>query len=311
MRQTGGGFLRRFGGYEVLVLAAGVAATSWAAIFVRLADEAPALTIAAYRLLFASIVVAAVTAVGVAAGRDRLPTRRAWPWLALSGVFLAGHFWSWFASLERTSVGSSVVIVAMQPLLGAALGFVFLGESPSRNEYFGIALATVGLIIIGGRDFASGGNELAGDGLALLGGLLAAAYRTVGRYLRPETSAAAYSSAVYAVAAAVLWLLVAGLRPEVSGFAGDTWTFMVLLALVPQVIGHTAFNWALARFRVVTVSIANMGEPVAATLLAIPILGERPSLAVAAGGPLIIAGVIVGLRGGAPARGALHADDGV
>jgi drug/metabolite transporter (DMT)-like permease len=105
-----------------------------------------------------------------------------------------------------------------------------------------------------------------------------------------------YSATVYAVAAVALWLLVAAFRPAVSGFAGDTWTFIVLLALVPQVIGHTAFNWALAHFRVVTVSLANMGEPVAATLLAIPILGERPSVAVVAGGPLIVAGVIVGLR---------------
>ena len=110
-------------------------------------------------------------------------------------------------------------------------------------------------------------------------------------------SAAIYSAGVYAVAAAVLWTLVATFRPETSGFGAQTWTFMILLALVPQVIGHTAFNWALAHFRVVRVSIANMGEPVAATLLAIPIHGERPSVAVVFGGPLILLGVAIGLFG--------------
>lgn len=283
--------------WGVLVIVAGVSATAWAAIFVKLADEAPPLTIAAYRLLIATGVVGGFGCIRLLAGRDLLPSRSALPWILLSGVFLAGHFWSWFASLERTSVGSSVVIVAMQPLLAATLGFVFLRERPQSHEYWGIALATIGLIIIGGRDFAESRDHLVGDLLALLGGFLAAAYKTIGRSLRPSMSAAVYSGSVYAVAAVVLWLLVLIVQPRASGFEGDTWTFIVLLALVPQVIGHTAFNWALAHFRVVTVSIANMGEPVAATILAIPILGEDPSLAVLIGGPVIIAGVFVGLFG--------------
>lgn len=278
-----------------LVLVAGVGATSWAAIFVRLADEAPPLTIAAYRLLFATLAIGAFAAFRILTRRDAPPARRSLPLLGLSGLFLAGHFWSWFASLERTSVGSSVVIVAMQPLLAGGLGFVFLRERPRSNEYLGIALATVGLLIIGGRDFATEPGHLAGDALALLGGFLAACYRTIGRYLRPGMSTTVYSASVYGAAAIVLWLLVALLRPQSSGFGGDTWSYLVLLALIPQVIGHTVFNWALAHFRVVTVSIANMGEPVFATLLAIPILGERPSLGVVIGGPIILAGVAIGL----------------
>ena len=283
--------------WGALVLIAGVSATAWAAIFVKLAQEAPPLTIAAYRLLFATGVMGGIASFGLLRGSDRIPRRTTWLWLGLSGALLAGHFWSWFASLERTSVGSSVVIVATQPLLAAALAFVFLRERPSTNEYWGIAVATVGLLIIGGRDFAQSPGQLGGDGLALLGGLLAAGYRTIGRRLRPDMSAAVYSANVYAVAAAVLWALVAVFRPEVAGFGAQAWTFIVLLALVPQVIGHTAFNWALAHFRVVRVSIANMGEPVAATLLAIPILGERPTVAVVFGGPLILAGVAIGLFG--------------
>ncbi len=280
-----------------LVLIAGVCATAWAAIFVKLSQEAPPLSIAAYRLLFATGVMGAIAGVGLIRGVDRLPRRSTWLWLALSGALLAGHFWSWFASLEHTSVGSSVVIVAMQPLLAAGLAFIFLREKPSSNEYWGIGLATLGLLVIGGRDFAQSPGQLGGDGLALLGGFLAAAYRTVGRRLRPDMSAAVYSASVYAVAAVVLWALVAVFRPEVWGFGTQAWTFMILLALVPQVIGHTAFNWALAHFRVVRVSLVNMGEPVAATLLAIPILGERPTVAVVFGGPLILIGVAVGLFG--------------
>jgi drug/metabolite transporter (DMT)-like permease len=216
----------------------------------------------------------------------------------LIGVLLAGHFWSWFASLDRTSVGSSVVIVAMQPLLAGLLGVVFLRESPTRNEYVGIGLAAVGLAVIGGRDLAAGGrSELAGDGLALLGALLASGYLVGGRKLRADTSAAMYSSVSYSVAAIVLWMLCGILRPELGGFGADTWSSLLLLALVPQVMGHTAINWSLGHYRAVTVSLAIIGEPVIATLLAIPILGEWPTAGVLVGGPLILIGIIIGLGG--------------
>jgi drug/metabolite transporter (DMT)-like permease len=183
----------------------------------------------------------------------------------------------------------------MQPLLAAGLGAIFLHELPSRAEYAGIALAAVGLVIIGGGDLASSPRELGGDALALLGGLLAAAYRTVGRHLREQTSAAAYSGMVYVFAAVALWAVVAALRPRAAGFETETWTWLLLLAIGPQVIGHTAFNWGVRHFRVVTVSIVALLEPVAATLLALPILDEEPSVAVLLGAPFILAGVAVAL----------------
>ncbi len=275
-------------------------AVSSAAVLVRLADEAPALTIAAYRMLFGAAALVLMAVVLLLLRRDRLPRGSAYPAMILSGALLAGHFWSWFASLERTSLGSSVVIVATQPLLAAILAVVFLRERPTRTDITGIAVAAIGLGIIGGRDFVSSPGELGGDLLALLGALLVAAYRTVGRALRPEMSATMYSAVVYTVAAVCLWGLVAGLRPEVGGFEGKTWGYLVLLALLPQVVGHTAFNWAIRHFRVVTVSLANMGEPLLATLLAIPILSEDPTWAVIAGAPFILAGVVIGLWGSAP-----------
>ena len=288
-----------------MVLAGGVAAVGFAAIFVRLADEAPPLTEAAYRMVIGAGVLTTYSAVQLLRGRDVLPQRRE-QWLlgGLVGILLAGHFWSWFASLDRTSVGSSVVIVAMQPLLAGLLGIAFLHESPSRNEYAGIGMATIGLAVIGGRDLISGGRgELAGDGLALLGALLASGYLVGGRRLRTDMSAAMCSSMSYSVAAIVLWGLCAILRPQMGGFGFDTWSYLVLLALVPQVIGHTSLNWSLGHYRAVTVSLAIIGEPVIATVLAIPILGEWPTTGVLIGGPLILLGIAVGLARPGPKNG--------
>ena len=291
-------------------LALGVGATGFAAIFVRLGDEASPLTLAAYRMLIAGAVVGAAAGWIAWRRRESLPPARALVPLAIASVLLAGHFWSWFASLERTTVGSSVVIVTMQPLMAAILGYLAFRERPSRAEYIGLALAFVGLVIIGGRDLLHGDGAFVGDLLALLGGFLLAAHRTVGRGLRAEMSTEMYSAIVYGGAAVSLWVIVAVAQPQVSGFAASTWTFIVLLALVPQVIGHTAFNWALGHFRVVTVSLATLGEPVIATFLAFVILSEAPTVGVLAGGPLILLGVVIGLRG-AGVEGAARTRAGV
>lgn len=290
---------------RLAVLAAGVTAMGSAAVLVRLAEEAPALTIAAYRLLIAGGLLGAVALWLGISRRHRWPSGHQQLLILAAGGFLAAHFWAWFASIERTSVGSSVVLVATQPLLAALLGYAAFRELPSRAEWQGLAIAGLGVLVVGGRDFIESPGSLAGNGLALLGAGLVASYHTIGRGLRVELSASMYSGLVYAVAAAWLWLLVAVFRPEITGFGTDTWVYMALLALGPQLIGHTSINWSLGHFRVVTVGLAIAGEPVVSTFLAIPALGEWPSLGVLLGGPLIIAGVVVGLRGSsaAAARG--------
>ncbi|MDZ7729474.1 MAG: DMT family transporter [Dehalococcoidia bacterium] len=292
----------RLAGYTALAI--GAVATGWAAIFVRLAGEVPPLTLAAYRMLFAALIIGGVALLLARRRGDAWPAMGTLLPLLLASALLAGHFWSWFASLERTSVGSSVVIVTMQPLMAAILGFVFFRERPSRSEYAGLALAFAGLLIIGSGDLLHSAEAVTGDLYALLGALLLAGHRTAGRGLRSTISAETYSAIVYGGAAAMLWVLVLALRPEAGGFAADTWTWIVLLALVPQVVGHTAFNWALGHLRVVTVSMATLGEPVIATLLAIPVLAEAPEPGVLIGGPLILAGVVFGLRGASPAPAA-------
>lgn len=280
-------------------LALGVGGTAWAAILVRLADEAPALAIAGYRMAIAAAILGGVAIAVVLLRRDRLPARGDFALLVVSGLFLAAHFWSWFASLERTSVGSSVVIVGMQPLLAALLGLVALRERPVQAEWLGIGLATVGVLIMGGRDFVADPGHLTGDLLALMGGVFGAAYRTIGRMVRADVTTTVYSGLVYAIAALALWASIAVTQPTIGGFEGTTWIYLALVALVPQVIGHTAFNWALAHYRVVTIGIIGLGEPILATLIAIPVLNENPSLGVVLGGPLVLVGVVVGLHGAA------------
>jgi len=277
-----------------LVLAIGVAAVGWAAIFIRLAD-APALSTAAYRLTFAGVPVALW-----AFGRQRtelrgLHARSRWLLLA-SGVALALHFAAWIGSLQLATIASSVALVTTQPLWAALIAAVFLGERPSRGTVIAILVATCGGALIGLRDFAAGGEALLGDALALLGAVCAAVYFIIGRRLRSGLSLSAYVGVVYPIAAVALVATALVGRQPLAGFSSETWLMFALLALVPQLIGHSALNWALRYLPAHLVTVAVLGEPVISTVLAIPILGEEPGVVRIIGGAVTLLGVSLAVR---------------
>lgn len=280
--------------YAVLLL--GVVAVSWAAIFVRLAN-APALSIAAYRLLFAAVPVGLFALVY---RRDTLRPLPAagWQLLLLSGVALALHFATWIGSLQLTSVTSSVALVTTQPLWAALIAAVVLKEPVSKRTAVAIGIATAGGALIGLRDLAAGGEALLGDALALIGALCAAVYFAIGRRVRSGLDLSAYVGVVYPVAAAVLVVVAVGGRQPLSGFSTQTWAIFLLLALVPQLIGHSSLNWALRYLPVHLVAVAILGEPVLSSLLAIPFLDERPGGLRVLGGLITLVGVYLALREG-------------
>ena len=276
------------------VLALGVFAVGWAAIFIRLAD-APALSTAAYRLTFAGVPVAVYAAL-----RHRPPLRRlegrGWVLLLASGGALALHFAAWIGSLQLTTVASSVALVTTQPLWAALIAAAVLGERVSRGTVVAIAVAAAGGALIGLRDFAAGGEALLGDALALIGAVCAAVYFIIGRRLRGGLDLAAYIGVVYPAAALALLAMAVVSGQPLRGFSAQTWSMFLLLALVPQLIGHSSLNWALRYLPAHLVTVAVLGEPVLSTLLAIPILGERPGLLRVVGGLVTLAGVYLAVR---------------
>ena len=98
----------------------------------------------------------------------------------------------------------------------------------------------------------------------------------------------------------MILLLVSGLpalphRPQ-------TWLWLLLMALGPQILGHSSLNWALRYLSATYVTIAILGEPIGSTLLAWWLLGERPSLWATAGGTLILVGIAAASRAERPAE---------
>jgi len=271
-----------------------ILAVSCASLFIRLA-EAPSAAIAAYRVSLAALALAPV----------HLRRRRgaASPWTRrrrgiafLAGSLLALHFLFWIQSLQWTTVASSVTLVCTHPVFVALLGSLWLREAPGRLLKIGIGLSVSGSALVAGADFTLSPRALAGDLLAVLGAMTAAGYLLAGRALRPHVDLWRYAFGVYATAA---FLLVAACflgGVPLAGFSPRTYLMLALLSLVPQLVGHTAFNWALKHLSAAAVAVLILGEPLGATLLAYLFLGETVSPVQGAGLALLATGIVLSAR---------------
>ena len=275
------------------VLFVGVAAASFGAILVRLA-EAPSLVIASYRLLIASLIVAPVGLLTRNAELRAL-SRSELSWAIVSGVFLSLHFVFWIASLEHTSVASSVFFVSTSPIFVGLTSHFLTRDKLSLTMSAGIAAAVLGGLVIAWNDLSLGGEALWGDLLALVGAVMVGGYFMAGRKLRPKVSLLAYVTVAYSVAALVALALTVLTRHSLSGYSARTWAMLILLAVVPQLIGHSSLNWALRLLPAAAVGVVTLGEPVGSTVLAYFLLREPPSLMTVGGGILILAGIYLSL----------------
>jgi len=276
----------------IIFLFLGIISVSTASIFIKLCD-APALIIATYRMVLASLILMPWASYQkVWKGWDKKDVT----WLIFSGILLSLHFASWIASLKYTSVASSVVLVTTHPIFVGIGGSLFLKERLGLNLILGIGLSVIGSALIGYGDMALSEEALIGDGLALLGALTASGYFLVGRKMRKNQDLLAYVFPVYSTAGLVLIIFSLFFQKPFFGYSSSTYVFLFLLAIVPQLVGHTTFNWALKFLPASMVAITVLGEPIGSTILAYFILGEGLTFWKILGGILIFTGILIALR---------------
>ena len=275
------------------VLALGVLAVSTASILIRYAQGQGMgeLAIAAYRLLFAAVLLAPIA---LASGTRALRrfARNDWLRIGAAGVCLAIHFAAWISSLAYTSVASSVALVSSHPLWIAVLAYLVSGDRAGRLTLAGIALTMAGVATILWSDQADGIGTapLFGNVLAIVGAISVTGYILLARSMRGAIGTMAYVWIVYSIAAL---LLVGGAGVEGSIFSPLSvagLAFVLAMAIGPQLVGHTAINYAARHLRPTMVSVAILGEPILSAALAWALLGEAVA-------PLQLCGFAITLGG--------------
>ncbi|WP_238717383.1 DMT family transporter [Natronorubrum halophilum] len=277
-----------------VALAFAVFAASTSAVLVRW-STAPSSVAAFYRVLFTTAMVAPVAFLWHREEFARL-SRRDLGFAAVAGVALAIHFAAWFESLNYTSVAASVTIVQGQPVFVALGAGLLLGERISRETVLGIAVAIGGAAVmsLGGAGTAPLPDAtLYGNSLALLGAITVAGYVLTGRSVRQRVSLFPYVTVVYTACALTLCVLVGVQDHDYVAYPAREWLLFFAMAVGPGVFGHTVVNWVLKHLESVVVSVAWLGEPVGATILALVLLAEVPDAVTVVGGLVVLAGIYV------------------
>jgi drug/metabolite transporter (DMT)-like permease len=272
-----------------------------AAIFARYALQgAPPLAVAASRLCVAAIVLLVIAAFRARRQSQAAPTRRQSVQLAAAGIALAVHFGGWIASLEYTTVAASTLLVATTPIWTALHDAIVRRRLLSSPASLAYAAGGAGMFAIVGFNHTPPpvpGHVLLGAALAVLGSLAMAAYLIIVRDARGRLDTRTIVTQTYTWAAVVLTAAAAIAHQPPPRLTDVTaWGGILAMALISQLLGHTAINASLRWFSPSAVSFTNLIEPVAAAILALVAFGEGLSPAALAGGALLLASIAVVLR---------------
>lgn len=273
----------------------GIAAISFSAILIKW-SQAEASVMGMYRLLLTNLLL--LPFIGVYRREIVRLTLRQWGLLLLAGLALGLHFLLWMLSLRYTTVASSTIILAFQPIAVLVGSFYFFRLRANRAMLAGMAIAVAGSALIGFGDFRVAGTALTGDLLSFLSVLAISGHMLLGKFLRGGISAFVYNFFVFAFACLALALYNLARDIPFGGYSSREWGLFLLLAIIPTLFGHYLFNWLLKHMNASVVSMAILGEPVGASLLAWQLLGEQLTLMQGLAGLLILVGVWVFIRFG-------------
>ncbi|MDM5334839.1 DMT family transporter [Ureibacillus composti] len=269
----------------------GVISIALSAILVKLA-EAEAGVIAFYRMLFSVLLMSPIFFTKYV-HEIKLLSRRDWIFSSIAGVFLAFHFILWFESLNYTSVASSTVLVTLQPLFAFVGTYFFFKEPLSVKTIISGLIAISGSILISWGDFKVSGTALYGDILALIACGLVTGYFLFGQDVRKRLSLITYTMVVYSISTICLFIYMIIGRESFGPYSTMTWVWFILLALIPNLLGHTLFNWALKWVSTNVISVAVLFEPIGAAILAYFVFEEYLKATQILGGIIVILGIML------------------
>jgi drug/metabolite transporter (DMT)-like permease len=277
----------------VIPLVIGIIAVSFSSIFIKW-STAPVSVQGMYRLLFTVLFMLPFMWKHRAAVKKI--SKREYLLLFLSGLFLALHFLFWMGSLKLTTVASSTILLSLQPVFVMLGAYIAFRERTSKAAVLGMTVAISGAALIGWGDFGISYQNIQGDLLSILGTIVVAVHMLIGQKLIKTLPATVYSFSVFLTAVLIFAVYNLTLNIPMTGYSDKDWLIFLLLAVVPTVFGHVLFNWLLKYVTAATISMAILGEPVGASLLAFLLLDELLTISQWVGGVIVITGLYFFLK---------------
>jgi drug/metabolite transporter (DMT)-like permease len=280
---------RSLSGLIYVVVAVGIFSTS--SVTVRLAAPVAPEAISFGRLLIAAVVI--LVAARWLRRKSACPasfplTRRTLPRFALYGLFAAGHFLLFIASLSYTTIAHTLAIVYTSPVFVTLFAAVALREPLRSRQWLGLPVVMGGIAVLAGFEPRMDARMAVGDLMALGSAVCYGLYSIAGRRERDTFSLFDYAGLVYLFAA--LWLAPAAIATWRGGLTLQTGLAIAYQGFGPLAIGHTLYNASVRRVHPTYVNLVSTQEVTGGILLGALLLGEIPD-------PSALIGVAVSLIG--------------
>lgn len=281
-------------GSVTLILLLGTFAGAWAFIFGRMAQEEniPTPAIIAFRMVLGTLILTPFVLRSHSAELRKLNGRDLF-FAGSAGFWLALHLILGFSSLEHTSVLVSTVLVGSSPLWIALAEATLLHTRLSQVVWIGLFLTLAGSTVIAlasGSDLSLGDNPGLGIALCIAASLTGAAYAIAGRSSRKKMSFLPYLWLVFLLGSIICLLLVIVTHAPMIGFSAKGYFALIMLTIMPQLLGHITYNYALRHLPATYCSVVGQLGMIEAGILAMLLFHEVP-------GPLLIPGSIAVITG--------------
>jgi drug/metabolite transporter (DMT)-like permease len=259
-------------------------------MFVRWAN-APGPVTAFYRLFFSIFLLLPFFLPRLRTNRSVRSWSIIFPLMA--GLFTACDLGLWTASLAYTTAANATLLGNTAPLWVALGTWLIFRKKLTPAFWRGLGITLLGATLIMGTDFLLHPRFGIGDVMALSTGFFYGGY-----FLFTEKSRTRFDPIIHiwfvgVGASASLFFVNTTLHYPLSGYPTQTWLIFLATAVVSQLIGYMFLAFALGHLPAAVVSPTMILQPIVTTILAIPLLGEVPSIWQAIGGGIALIGIYV------------------
>ena len=260
-------------------------------LVIRYVSAVPALTLAFWRMLSASLFLWLYSLIKKQQPLSLINKKR----IVFAGVFLGLHFACFFLGVRYTSIANATLLATLGPVFTSTISF-FQGKKTSRNVYFGLGIALFGIIIIQYGDLSLSPKNLLGNALSLLSSLFIAITFTTAAEIRKDTGNVSYGRTLFLIAAITIGLIAIISGVSLINFQKDHIPWLLFLGLVPSILGHNMLNYALKYFSPTAIASVPLGEPIIASIFGFLIFSESIPSGAMISAPIILGGIFIVLK---------------
>lgn len=209
-------------------------------------------------------------------------------WISALSLFVYAIGFSFaYVSLE-TGTGALILFGAVQVTMFA--GALWMGERPSRARWIGAAMGLAGLAVLFGPSASK--PDLSGALLMTFAAVGWGVFSLRGRGIKAPLQATATNFLIVAPAGLLIWWLF----PTGPAVTLEGVVLAITSGALASGLGYALWYSVLPKLQTTTAAVAQLSVPIIALGGGMLFLGEPLTWAFALSAPLIIIGVLIGIR---------------